>query len=190
MGQEGPTAACYQGYIFVMGGGGTNQFYIYEIATDTWFNRPALPRNVAMGHAGAFEGKIYLVGGDDDFFPGSGLSAAVDIYDIAAVTWSSRHGHADSCLERWLHPDRSISLHRGWLVEASRLKLGPYCSATTCRRTPGSWPNLHNRCCRPGSGCHYGSCMPWVVREWRAATRLFDPSRYLRLECLAGWSLG
>jgi hypothetical protein len=28
---EGPTAACHEGYIYVMGGGGTNQFYIYDI---------------------------------------------------------------------------------------------------------------------------------------------------------------
>ncbi len=87
-GAEAPSAVCYQGKIYVMGGSGTNQFYIYEIASDTWSDGPPLPRNVEGAAAGAWDGKIFLVGGDDDFYPGSGVSDEVDIFDIASGTWS------------------------------------------------------------------------------------------------------
>ncbi len=87
VGQEGPTAVCYLGRIYVMGGGGTDQFYIYNIATDTWSAGAALPRGSAGAAAGAWDGKVYLIGGDNDFYPTSGVSDQVDIYDIATDTW-------------------------------------------------------------------------------------------------------
>jgi hypothetical protein len=37
---------------------------------------------------GALDGKIYLIGGDDDFQPASGVSNEVNIYDIATNTWT------------------------------------------------------------------------------------------------------
>jgi hypothetical protein len=78
---------CYLGKIYVMGGGGTDQFYIYDIASDTWSAGAALPRGSAGAAAGAWDGKVYLIGGDDDFFPDSGVSDQVDIYDIATDSW-------------------------------------------------------------------------------------------------------
>jgi hypothetical protein len=87
LGQEGPTGVCYLGKIYVMGGGGTDQFYIYNIATDTWSAGAALPRGSAGAAAGAWGGKVYLIGGDNDFYPLSGVSDQVDIYDIATDTW-------------------------------------------------------------------------------------------------------
>jgi hypothetical protein len=45
-GQEGPTAVCYQNRLYVMGGAGTNQFYIYDIASDSWSAGASLPRGV------------------------------------------------------------------------------------------------------------------------------------------------
>ena len=48
-----------------------------------------MPRGVAMASAGAFDGKVFLIGGDDDFFPGSGVSDEVNVYDIATNSWSS-----------------------------------------------------------------------------------------------------
>ena len=54
-----------------MGGGGTNQHFVYDIATDSWSAAAAVPRGVAMVSAGAFDGKVFLIGGDDDFFPGA-----------------------------------------------------------------------------------------------------------------------
>ncbi|MCI0518989.1 MAG: carboxypeptidase regulatory-like domain-containing protein [Chloroflexi bacterium] len=86
-GGEGYAAACFQGKIYVMGGG-SDQFYIYDIGTDSWSAAPALPRPVWGAAAAAWRGKVYLVGGDADFYFG-GSSAAVDIYDIASDTWSS-----------------------------------------------------------------------------------------------------
>ena len=45
-GQEGPTAVCHGGKIYVMGGGGTNQNFIYNIATNSW-STSAPTRNVS-----------------------------------------------------------------------------------------------------------------------------------------------
>jgi len=87
-GGEGVATACYQGRIYVMGGSGSNQFYIYDITSDSWLAGPPLPRNVWGAAAAAWEGKVYLVGGDEDFTPG-GTSPAVDIYDIAANSWDN-----------------------------------------------------------------------------------------------------
>jgi len=87
VGSEGPAAVCYLGKIYVMGGNGSNQFYIYDIAKDTWSSGSPLPRPVWGAVAAAWRGKIYLIGGDSDFFFG-GTSGEVNIYDIASDTWS------------------------------------------------------------------------------------------------------
>ena len=87
-GQEGASATCYQGRIYVMGGGGSKQFYIYDIASDSWQAGAELPRKVWGAAAGAWNGKVYLIGGDSDFNPG-GTSDQVEIYDIASDSWSS-----------------------------------------------------------------------------------------------------
>ena len=52
--------------------------------------RPAapVPRGAAMASAGAFDGKVFYIGGDNDFFPGSGVFNEVFIYDIASNSWS------------------------------------------------------------------------------------------------------
>jgi hypothetical protein len=84
--QEGPIAVCDEGFIYVMGGGGTDQYYIYDIANDSWSTGANLPRNVWGAAAGAWDGQIFLIGGDDDFFFG-GTSDEVNIYDIANETW-------------------------------------------------------------------------------------------------------
>jgi len=86
-GQEGPSAVCTGGKIYVMGGGGTNQHYIYNIASDTWSAGAPVPRNVWGAAMGAFAGKVYLMGGDSDFNAG-GTSNEVNVYDIATDTWS------------------------------------------------------------------------------------------------------
>jgi hypothetical protein len=86
-GGDGPTATCYNGKIYVMGGNGSNQFHIYDVGTDAWTSGPALPRGVAGAAAAAWDGKVYLVGGDDDFAPSTGVSDRVDVYDIAASAW-------------------------------------------------------------------------------------------------------
>ncbi len=87
MGQEGPSAVCYEDKIYVAGGGGTTQFYIYDIASDTWASGAPLPRNVWGSAMGAYEGQVFMIGGDDDFFFG-GTSNVVNVYDIATDTWT------------------------------------------------------------------------------------------------------
>lgn len=84
---EAPVAVCYMERVYVMGGSGTDRFYIYDIATNRWSTGAALPRGVAGAAVGAWAGKIYLIGGDDDFYPASGVSSAVNIYDIASNAW-------------------------------------------------------------------------------------------------------
>jgi N-acetylneuraminic acid mutarotase len=86
-GGEGYSAACYQGKLYVMGGG-SDQFFIYDTGSDSWSPGPALPRTVWGAAAAAWRGKVYLAGGDADFYFG-GTSGAVDVYDIAADAWSS-----------------------------------------------------------------------------------------------------
>ena len=43
-GSEGPSAACEAGRIHLIGGDGTNQHFVYDIATDTWTAAAPLPR--------------------------------------------------------------------------------------------------------------------------------------------------
>jgi hypothetical protein len=85
-GQEGISALCYEDYIYVLGGGGTNQFYIYDIAANSWSAAPALPRLMWGAAVGAYDGHIYMIGGDSDFNFG-GTSNLVNIYDINAGSW-------------------------------------------------------------------------------------------------------
>jgi subtilisin family serine protease/N-acetylneuraminic acid mutarotase len=85
-GGEGPTATCEAGRIHVMGGDGTDRHYIYTIASDSWSTGAPLPRPVWGAAAAGWNGQIFLVGGDDDFFFG-GTSDEVNVYDIASDTW-------------------------------------------------------------------------------------------------------
>ena len=57
----------------MIGGGGTNQHFVYDIATDTGRRRRRCREGAAMASAGAFDGKVFYVGGDDDFSPASGV---------------------------------------------------------------------------------------------------------------------
>jgi hypothetical protein len=86
-GQEGPAATCFDGFIYVAGGGGSNQFFIYDIETDSWSSGPALPRNMWGAAMGAHDGKVYVAGGDNDFVFG-GTSNVVNIYDIGTGAWT------------------------------------------------------------------------------------------------------
>lgn len=86
-GYEAPSAACYQGRIYVLGGGGSFDLQIYSIASDTWSFGAPLPRGVEGAAVGAWDGRVFMIGGDDDFYPFSGVSDEVNIYDIASDTW-------------------------------------------------------------------------------------------------------
>ena len=84
---EGPVAAFLGGKIYVadgfsFGGG----FRIYNVANNTWstgLTRPGV--NDSFGAAaGAFNGKVFIVGGSSGNFNSTVLS----IYDVASSTWS------------------------------------------------------------------------------------------------------
>jgi N-acetylneuraminic acid mutarotase len=87
---EGSTAVCYQGKIYVMGGfddsfNPTDTLFIYDIASDTWSDRGVpLPRTVWGASAGAWDGKVFLIGGDN-----FGVTDEVSVYDIATETWTT-----------------------------------------------------------------------------------------------------
>ncbi len=85
-GSEGPAGVCYQGKIYVAGGGSAN-FFIYDITANTWAAGPAMPFATAMAHMGANNGKVYVAGGDADFNPSTGVLNTVAVYDIATNAW-------------------------------------------------------------------------------------------------------
>jgi hypothetical protein len=86
--------ACYQGKIYVAGGWDMalmDVFFIYDLQTDKWSRGKAIPEPVWGASMGAWDGKLYLVGGDRgeiDFVPEN----KVDVYDIAAQTWTAGGG--------------------------------------------------------------------------------------------------
>jgi subtilisin-like proprotein convertase family protein len=83
-------AVCHEGRIYVAGAWqlvGNHKFFIYDVANDTWSAGANMPRSVVGPAMGAFGGKVYVIGGDDDVIAGGGTSNEVDIYDIASDNW-------------------------------------------------------------------------------------------------------
>ncbi len=112
---EGPSAVCHRGHIYVAGGGGTNGFYIYDIARDTWTEGPALPRHVWGAAMGVWDGRLFLASGDSDFFLG-GASAETDIYDIAAGTWYTNGATVPTAASApgWVQVNEYLYVVGGW----------------------------------------------------------------------------
>jgi N-acetylneuraminic acid mutarotase len=87
-------ATCYQGKIYVAGGWanvGYQYLYIYDIASQTWISGANTPRPVSQAALGAWDGKLYLVGGSPYALPSPPVPD-VDIYDIASNTWYTQAG--------------------------------------------------------------------------------------------------
>jgi hypothetical protein len=85
---EAPSAAYYNGKIYLAEGDTGLSFHIYDIATNTWTTgaprtNPPAPANGYGSAAGAFGGKVYVVGGS------SATSNVTSVYDIASNTWSA-----------------------------------------------------------------------------------------------------
>ncbi len=86
-GDEAPTCALDEagGLVYCADGFGTNQFAVYNIASDSW--TPLASDPLAPDHYGSasgfFNGKVYVVGGTSSF------SNQVDVYDVATNTWSA-----------------------------------------------------------------------------------------------------
>ena len=72
------------GFIYVLAGAGSNQFYRYDTATNTWLQRANLPAAATPGANGAVvwaQGALYLL---------SGNGATFYRYDPGANTWTAR----------------------------------------------------------------------------------------------------
>jgi hypothetical protein len=63
----------------------TRRFYRYDPATNTWVTRRWAPNFHRQGAAGVIDGKLYVVGGFNDFHP----VADLDVYDPATNSWST-----------------------------------------------------------------------------------------------------
>jgi len=89
-------AACYQGKIYAAGGNDgiylSDTLYIYDIASDIWSSGANTPDGGVWGAVlGAWEGKLYLVGGTQSGLPYPPIKR-VDVYDIASNTWTESGG--------------------------------------------------------------------------------------------------
>ena len=82
---EAPCAAMYNGKIYVAQGDTGAGFFIYDIAGNSWSAGPNVPvtTNRYGCAAGAFNGKVYVVGGS------STASNSVQVYDIALNSWTT-----------------------------------------------------------------------------------------------------
>jgi Kelch motif len=82
---EAPAAAYYNGKIYVAEGDTGPSLQIYNIGTNAW--TAGAPRPVTNSYgaaAGAYGGKVYVVGGGS-----GGASTTNSVYDIATNTWSA-----------------------------------------------------------------------------------------------------
>lgn len=88
--RRGVAAACYQGKIYVAGGWNLSEvfssLFIYDIATNTWETGPHLPNVIWAAALGAWDGKLYLVGGTRGLWPWTPVNR-VDVYDINLGVW-------------------------------------------------------------------------------------------------------
>lgn len=73
-------------YVFTTAPQDAGRFYIYDVASNIWSQGPSRPVTPCFGASvGAFNGKVYVAGGD---FNGGGVTT-LSIYDIATNTWGS-----------------------------------------------------------------------------------------------------
>lgn len=97
--REGLMATCYQGKIYAAGGwhyvGGvqivTNTFFIYDIASAAWTTGTPLPDVLDFGAMGAWDGKLYVIGGVRSHQNFVSVNR-VDVYDIATGEWTAGGG--------------------------------------------------------------------------------------------------
>ena len=89
VGSEAPAAAFLGGRIYSADGlGGGNLMRIYDVATNSWSAGAARPGvvNSFGAAAGAFDGRVYIIGGDSTVAAGR---TTVSVYDIFTNAWSS-----------------------------------------------------------------------------------------------------
>jgi N-acetylneuraminic acid mutarotase len=91
--------ATLDGRIYVIGGGDvmagvipappTTTVEVYDPTTDSWTLAAPMPRAVTNHAAVALNGKIYVIGGQEEFLP---MSDAVQEYDPVTQLWTLRTG--------------------------------------------------------------------------------------------------
>src|SRR5690349_1092123 len=82
---EAPTAALLDGKIYLAEGDTGDSLNIYDIATNTWSSgapRPGYTNNYGAA-AGAFGGKVYVVGGS------AGGTDTTSVYTVATNSWTT-----------------------------------------------------------------------------------------------------
>lgn len=87
-------AACTDGaYLYVFGGGHTepprNSAYRYDPDANAWTALPALPHARKSPAAAFLGGRIYVLGGHTAVSGVNDATRFVDVYDVAAGTWSA-----------------------------------------------------------------------------------------------------
>jgi len=134
-GDEAPTCALMAdtGIVYCADGNGTNAFASYDIASNTWTPLTSTPNAEDYGSAsGAFNGKVFLVGGTNNF------SNSVWVYDVASNTWSAGTAAPDGfLLAGYQQVGQFLYLAGGWTGGAPT-------GLTTTRRldmssAPGAW---------------------------------------------------
>ena len=92
-----PSVTCYQGYLYSAGGNlegsdTSSHFYRYEIATDTWSQLPNLLRKQNGAPLAAWDGYLYMIGGDDNPAVPISPSTQVDRYNLQTGIWEMNWG--------------------------------------------------------------------------------------------------
>ena len=82
----GGGVAVYQNKIYVIG---DSQNQVYDIATDTWASKTAMPTWRIGVQANVVGDKIYLIGGMSDTESGT-ITNVNEAYDPATNTWSTK----------------------------------------------------------------------------------------------------
>src|SRR5207247_7081821 len=85
MASEAPTAAYLNGKIYLAQGDTGDSFQIYDVASNTWSSgtpRPGYSNNYGAA-AGAYNGKVYVVGGN------AASTNTTSVYDVASITWTT-----------------------------------------------------------------------------------------------------
>ncbi len=80
-----PFLVYYQGKLYAGGANCDDQFYVYDLATNTWQALQNLPRPCRNCHAHVMNGKIYLANPNGGCTP---CTKAIWVYDIATDTWN------------------------------------------------------------------------------------------------------
>src|SRR4029077_6827209 len=134
---EAPTCALMEatGIVYCAEGDTGNGFASYNIATDSWSSLAAAPDFPHYGSAsGAFNGKVFLAGGTNNF------TNLVWVYDVAGNSWSAGTAAPNGYLLAGYHQiGQFLYVVGGWTGGA------PNGLTTTTRldmsSAPGVWEN-------------------------------------------------